>query len=84
MSEQPLRYFKGQAIDGRLSFRTDVRYTRDQVDRFGVPKIRDHIVHTKDELEHALWETVAIPHPVMRLWIAENLQDEARRRRQGF
>lgn len=29
------------------------------------------IVHTKDELEHALWETVAIAHPVMWLRIAD-------------
>jgi hypothetical protein len=74
VSEQPLRYLKADATDGRLILGNDYRYTRDQVDRYGIPKIRDLIVHTIDELEHALWETVAIPWPVMRLWIAETLE----------
>ena len=80
MSEQPLRYFKAEATDGRLTLADDYRYTRDQVARHGILKIRDVIVHTPNELESALWETVARPWPVMRLWIAETLEDEARRR----
>lgn len=39
------------------------------------------IVHTREELESALWETVAIPWPVMHLWIVEELEEEARPRR---
>lgn len=83
MSEQPLRYFKGEATHGRLRLGDNYRYTRDQVDRHGIPKIRDVIVHSREELESALWETVAIPWPVMRLWIAETLEDEATSKRRS-
>ena len=64
-----------------VPLRDDYRYTRDQVDRHGIPRIRDVIVHTREELESALWETVAIPWPVIHLWIVEELEEEARPRR---
>jgi len=42
VSEQPLRYFKAEATDGRLTLRDAYRYTRDQVDRHGIPK-KDYV-----------------------------------------
>ena len=78
------RYFHAMLRGPHLAITSWNRWDGAAIAKSFAPKVRDVEVHTVAELEAAIQEAIAQPHPTMYLWIAEDLEHEIRKRLATF
>ncbi len=73
------RYVFATAIGGRLFLSRMGAHSAAEVAMIFNPNTRDRMIHTAEELAAALRVSAETPLPMLWLWIAERVEEEARR-----
>ncbi len=73
------RYLFATAMGGRLFISSMGTHSAAEVALIFNPNTRDRMIHSAEELAVALRESAEKPLPMLWLWIAEDLEEEARR-----
>ncbi len=73
------RYVFATAMGGRLFFGSMGAHSAAELALIFNPNTQDRMIHTAEELAGALRASAAKPLPMLWLWIAEDLEEEARR-----